>query len=116
VETLLLFVYGGLKKGFPQNKLLKNSSYLRKVKTAPNYLLYDCGRFACLTDAGEGKGRSIEGELFQVSILVIDELDMMDDRFERKPISVIKNDKVHAYFYQRSVSQFLDCGTSWPRD
>ena len=114
---VLLYVYGGLKRGFKQNKFLGDGAFLRKVKTEPNYLLYDCGPFACLTETSEGEGRCIEGELFQVSIHVIDELDEADKRFERKQIKIHKCDQyVYGYVYQRSVSQFLDCGISWPRE
>jgi gamma-glutamylcyclotransferase (GGCT)/AIG2-like uncharacterized protein YtfP len=121
VEQSFLFVYGSLKRGYKHHRMLvrANAEYLRKARTEPNYLLYDCGPFACLIETPEGQGRCIEGELFKVPITMIDELDQADKNFERKPAKVLKfnEDKpVYIYVYKWSVSQFLDCGTSWPRE
>jgi gamma-glutamylcyclotransferase (GGCT)/AIG2-like uncharacterized protein YtfP len=120
VESAYLFVYGSLKRGYKHHRLLVKAAaeFLRKAKTKPDYLLYDCGPFACLTETPEGQGRCIEGEIFKVPITFIDEMDEAENNFERKVAQIrTETDKpVHVYVYKWSVSQYLDCGTSWPRE
>ena len=121
IEQAYLFAYGSLERGYKHHRLLveAEAEYLRKVRTEPNYLLYDSGPFACLTETPEGHGRCIEGELFRVPITLIDELDQADKSFERKVARIRKfeaDKPVYIYVYKWSVSQYLDCGTSWPRE
>jgi gamma-glutamylcyclotransferase (GGCT)/AIG2-like uncharacterized protein YtfP len=120
-EVAFLFVYGSLKRGYKHHKMLvrANAVFKTKIKTAPHYLLYDSGPFPCLTETPQCEGRCIEGELYQVPLVVIDELDQADNRFERKEAKlnrIITDKPVYVYVYKWSVSQFLDCGTSWPRE
>ena len=60
----LFFVYGTLKRGYNNNKLLKDSKYLGTAVSEEKYLLLDCGfPMAVLNEAG----LPVLGEVFEVT-------------------------------------------------
>lgn len=113
---MLVFAYGGLKKGQRYHHLLGKPTFLGIAETEPNYLLYDAGLYSCLVEVGIGKGREIEGELFKI----IDPYWLRKEikyPFKEKPIAIKGiTEIVLSHFYESSVEKFLDCGTSWPRE
>jgi len=63
---LNIFVYGTLKKGCRADFLLKYSNYIGNISTKPFYRLYTNGTYPCMKK--DEIGKSIEGELYSVSI------------------------------------------------
>lgn len=62
-EEVLFLVYGTLKKGHGNNRLLKDAEFLGKFSTEPVYTLYD-GGFPYVEREGK---TAIQGELFKVT-------------------------------------------------
>ncbi len=110
-------MYGSLTQGQKNHLLLKGATFQQTVVTEPNYLLYD-GPFVAFVEVKEGQGRCIEGELYEVTEEILTKLDALGKSdFERKSVK-IKNfeGEVYGYTFRGGVSQYLDCGTSWPRE
>lgn len=55
-------VYGTLRKGYGNHRLLKNSKYLGTEKTTPNYEMYNVGWFPALVPGNE----SVVIEVYEV--------------------------------------------------
>lgn len=66
-EKEYYFVYGTLKRGYGNNRILSESSTAKFVEegaTEPEFNLYDLGWFPGVTENGE---TSIQGEIWEVS-------------------------------------------------
>lgn len=114
-----VFVYGTLKKGYHNHRVLgSNPKFCGKATTPPDYLLYDNGSYPCMIQATAGEGRAVEGEVYEVpdsQMVALDRLEGVPWLYERATIELPGHGPVIGYIYQRSVSQYLDCGSSWPR-
>ena len=113
-----VFVYGTLKRKYRNNILLSNSRFVEEATTKPLYLLYDCGPFPCLIKAPEGKGKAIRGEVFEcddITMVRLDRLEGVPHLYQRGEIELENGTKAVGYFYQDDVSDFVECGSSWPR-
>lgn len=118
MEMHEIFVYGTLKRGFRNHVLLSDSKFLAEVVTKPLYLLYDCGPYPCLVKAKDGKGNSIHGEAYLVDDNVMTRLDRLEGvpyLYQRGELELENGRKLIAYFFQEDVSDFVECGSSWPR-
>src|SRR3954464_9788743 len=129
-----VFVYGTLKKGYGNNRLLTNAEFVGNFATEPNYRIFCNGSFPYLIQVGEGSGVSVEGEIYKVSdqeLARCDRLEGHPEMYERKPVAIkyeIKNDelvkttlpsivgKIEAYIYPHDVSRCRRCNTCWPTD
>lgn len=122
MDAVKVFVYGTLKKGYRNHRVLGDSKFLAEAKTASLYLLHDCGSYPCMTVA-EKDGKQITGEIYEVTdprILVdLDRLEGVGSGLYRRETIKLVNPEGTAealgYIYNRSVERFLDCGTQWPR-
>lgn len=116
---MLIFTYGTLKKGFRNHILLAASKYVQDAVTRPLYRLYDCGMYPCLVKDTTGNGRSIHGEIYEIDDVTLQRLDQLEGvpwLYQRDKIELENfNQPVIAYYYQDDVSEFIDCGLSWPR-
>ena len=94
---MLLFVYGSLRKGFHNNNLLKDSKFISKGETFEKYYMvgrlnheldpFEDGRFPypprkflfpyvfCDRLRQDFKANKIQGELYEVSESLLEELD-----------------------------------------
>src|SRR5579859_1697603 len=112
-----VFTYGTLKKGFSNNVLLASSEFIQEAVTQPKYKLYDCGHYPCMVKSK--KGEAIHGEIYAVDDITLKRLDRLEGvpfLYERGEIELQNFDKpTIAYFYQRDVGSFVECGSSWPR-
>ena len=65
------------------------------------------------------KGNSIIGEVFEIDIATLANLDRLEGvpfLYRREEIELEDfNAPTLAYFYQDTVEDFIDCGSSWPR-
>ena len=64
-ENIPVFVYGTLKKGFGNNRLLSNAKYLGRAKTIDKYRMYSNGGFPVLKLSDDGA--IVSGEIYAVT-------------------------------------------------
>jgi gamma-glutamylcyclotransferase (GGCT)/AIG2-like uncharacterized protein YtfP len=117
-EPVKVFVYGTLKRGYHNHRILGDSKFLSEATTKPLYKLYDCGSYPCIT-FDEKDGRAIKGELFEVSssdiLMNLDWLEAVPDLYRRDKIQLADDTEAIGYIFNRSTAKFKDCGTEWPR-
>src|SRR4051812_9691216 len=68
----LLFVYGTLKRGGRNHRLLADQRFVAKVVTVSGFAVVDLGPFPGMVREG---GSGVRGELYEVSDCCLDELD-----------------------------------------
>jgi gamma-glutamylcyclotransferase (GGCT)/AIG2-like uncharacterized protein YtfP len=109
----LLFVYGSLKKGFDNNKLLaKSTRRIGKASTVGKFGMFEdsFGNYPYLVNKPINK---ISGELYEIQrkelLDQIDEFEGAPDYYKRKRIKVKSHDGVNfAYVYIREDTQIPD--------
>jgi gamma-glutamylaminecyclotransferase len=62
----LLFVYGTLKAGYPNNALISDGELLGNHLTEPSYTMYDLGAFPAISLGGD---TAIHGEVWRIADL-----------------------------------------------
>src|SRR5262249_5468067 len=117
MTTVHVFVYGTLKRGQGSHLFLAGQEFLGEGQTLPRYRLYDSGRYPCLIEDSP-RGTVVRGEVWRVSEEVMRLLDAYEgapELFRRHEIALAGFDgPVLAYFYNRDVSGYVDCGGEWP--
>lgn len=117
-QEILLFVYGTLMRGMPNNDLLADSKFIAEV-TAESAKLIDLGYFPGMIEAVTSPS-GVVGELWEVSKEALDQIDVLEghpDLFVRSKVCVHsdnpfpvtprrhktpvkkKTELVYAYFY-----------------
>ncbi len=109
-----LFVYGTLKRGCRNHRVLHPAVFLREAWTKPLYLMVDCGSYPGLvrTEAG----RAICGELYRVDAQLLAALDAFEDvphEFIRATIELQNGLTAQAYFYDGEAAHLPLCGAVW---
>lgn len=92
-----IFVYGSLRKHGGLHGAVKNTNYLGKFNTRPEYNLYSLGAFPALVKNGK---TSIVGELYEVNEEVLRTLDMIEghpDFYCRTPITLDNGESCEVY-------------------
>ena len=110
----LLFVYGTLKRGFPNHHYLSGAEFLGRARTLERYTLY-VDRVPYVVR--EEKVSFIKGEVYRVSDDILKRVDMLEGhpthyRRERVKI-VLENRKVleaWIYFYPKPVGRLEPSG------
>lgn len=118
MARVLVFVYGTLKRGWPANQLLAGQEFVGPACTESRYRLFDQGSYPCLVE-DRHSGLAVRGELWRVDEMVLPQLDAYEGiyLFRRDRIDIAGvSEPVWAYFYNRPVTGFPDCGPSWPRE
>ena len=88
-----LFVYGTLKKQHSRNNILGADSFIREIKTLPNYTMIDLGAFPGILDLG---ANVIYGELYEVDNSVLGMCDLIEGHpnfYKRKLVKLEKGIK-----------------------
>jgi gamma-glutamylcyclotransferase (GGCT)/AIG2-like uncharacterized protein YtfP len=118
-DRFLLFVYGTLMRGGVRHRLVADQRFLGEARTQRRYALFDLGAHPGMVRRNaEGDGRAVAGELYEVAVGRIPQLDAAEDAptlFRMEPIAVEGHDgPVYAYLYQRSVEGASLCpGDCW---
>ena len=118
-KEILLFVYGTLMRGMPNNDLLADSKFLTEA-TAEHVRLIDLGYFPGMIETIGEHWDGVIGELWEVSEETLERLDVFEghpDLFVRSKVCVhsdnpfpatppwhktpveMQNNLVYAYFY-----------------
>ncbi|HEV3257174.1 MAG TPA: gamma-glutamylcyclotransferase family protein [Gemmataceae bacterium] len=117
MASLNLSVYGTLKRGFRNHRLLERQQFIREAVTLPRYRLFDRGAYPCLVEDAEA-GVAVQGELWKIDteiLPLLDRLEGVPDLFIRREIVIEAfPEPVVAYFYKGHVSRYRDCGACWP--
>ena len=90
-----LFVYGTLKKQHSRNNILGAASFIREIKTLPNYTMIDLGAFPGILDLGTNV---IYGELYEVDDSTLEVCDLIEG---------------HPNFYKRIEIELNNNATAW---
>ncbi len=110
-----LFVYGTLKRGERNHRLLADQRFVGPAVTAPRYRVIDLGPHPGLVmDAVHGL--AVVGEVWDVSDCALAELDDFEgipDPFARQPIE-LNDGSAEAYFWVRSIPRAARTGDRWP--
>ncbi len=112
-----VFVYGTLKRGGRNHRLLAGQEFRGEATTLPDYRLYDNGSYPCLVE-DLINGVAVQGEVWRVdegTLARLDECEGVPQLFMRRQIRLADvAAPVVAYFYQGDVSTLTDCGDCWP--
>lgn len=70
-----VFVYGTLKKGFGNHRLLKDAEFICEDMTKPLYTMYSLGGFPAIQQGGD---TSIIGEVYKIDKDTLAHLDVLE--------------------------------------
>lgn|SRR5574343_1090304 len=102
---MLVFVYGSLKSGFHNHRLLKDSKFVGHAVTKEKYTMYSYGSFPSVTEEPE---YNIHGEIYEITPETLKSLDRLEgynpesshNFYERKTIDVlINNELIPCFIY-----------------
>jgi gamma-glutamylaminecyclotransferase len=116
IEKTILFVYGTLKRGLRNHRLIADQEFLGEAVTEPRYRVFDLGPYPGLV-TDEANGLAVRGELWAVSDCCLAELDDFEEEshtFRRGPVALAGAREVQAYFWNRPVPAGAPGGAEWP--
>lgn len=119
-----VFVYGTLKRGFCNHRLLEKAAFVKEVKTRPHYLLFDLGPYPAMVVATD-RGDSIRGELYHVDTETLARLDQLEGHpyyYRRETMYLAEGEfdqPVEVYLFQKKPEDMEDygywrCSGVWP--
>src|SRR5262245_38690497 len=113
----ILFVYGTLKRGQRNHRLVADQEFLGEALTEPRYRVFDLGPHPGLV-ADEANGLAVRGELWAVSDCCLGELDDFEEvpgPFVRAAVRIAgRAGEVQAYFWNRPAPEGAPAGCEWP--
>ena len=112
----LLFVYGTLKRGLGNHRLIADQEYLGEVMTEPRYRVIDLGPYPGLI-VDRALGLAVKGEMWSVSagcLAALDEFEEVAGPFIRAAVAISGREDVDAYFWNRPVPADVKSGDRWP--
>lgn len=104
----LVFVYGTLKRGNFNNRILAGAAFIGKAKTAPIYRMLSNGAFPYLIHAGNGI--PCHGEIYEVddeTLARLDQLEGVPYHYVRKTIVINGTDMAGLGIATRNVNAYL---------
>jgi gamma-glutamylcyclotransferase (GGCT)/AIG2-like uncharacterized protein YtfP len=113
VLSVLLFVYGSLKRGEQHHAELASARFVGEAQTTRGYALTDLGSYRALVEvpspantSGDGSQSGVvEGELFEVPGALIPELDDFEGPdYERREVALIS---AHSRGFSQALAYFL---------
>jgi gamma-glutamylaminecyclotransferase len=115
--TTILFVYGTLKRGQRNHRLVADQGFLGEAATKPRYRVFDLGPYPGLV-VDDANGVAVLGELWAVNECCLSALDDFEEEshtFRRELVAVAGRDgEVFAYFWNCPVPQGAASGSEWP--
>ena len=117
--SILVFVYGSLKRGKHNHRLLKGQRFVCETRTQPAYRLLNLGSYPGMIEAPSG-GRSIHGEVWAVDAACKRDLDWLEgvehghyDCVAAKLLAPFDEQPVWTYLYARDPQAYRDAGDNW---
>lgn len=114
MNTSIIFVYGTLKTGYGNHRLLLDSNYMGEGKII-GYDLYDLGSFPGII-GGTGE---VLGEIYEIDQYTLKKVDMLEAEgflYSRVPVEVFQNEKIikaDAYVFKRSLNNARRIEREW---
>lgn len=114
----LVFVYGTLKRGHGNHRLLESSEFIGEAITEKPHPMYVSGLPYLMEHPNEGDaGKHVIGEMYEVNPIVLRNLDRLEGHprlYERKLIEVRGiDDEIRrtawGYYYQGKIPVRLNC-------
>lgn len=95
MTTYLVFVYGSLKRGFHNHRLLENSKFLGPAKTTAEYEMFPLagGAFPVIVPGNY----AINGELYEVdetTLKLLDRLESNGSMYQREVTDIPSHDQL----------------------
>jgi gamma-glutamylcyclotransferase (GGCT)/AIG2-like uncharacterized protein YtfP len=116
MASVLLFVYGTLKRGMRNHARLAGQEFIGEAVTQPFYRLWDRGPYPCMVEDRQ-RGLSVRGELWRVEESFLPRLDAFEGApgaFLRVAVPLSRPEgSAQAYLYQDDVIGFADGGDFW---
>lgn len=112
----VLFLYGSLKLGGENHRLVADQAYLGPAATEPRYRIVSLGRYPGLVEDA-ANGLAVRGELWRVSrccLLELDDFEGGEGGWVRRTVAVVGHEGVEAYFYDGPVPAGAASGAEWP--
>ncbi|HVU36357.1 MAG TPA: gamma-glutamylcyclotransferase family protein [Opitutaceae bacterium] len=117
--SILIFVYGTLKRGGVNHPLLAAQRYRGEARTEPGYRLYELDGYpGMVRDPADTDG--VTGEVWLVDgtgLEALDALEGLDEGwYRREPIGLcapFDREEVQGYVYARSVAGRRKLGPTW---
>lgn len=112
----ILFVYGSLKTGQANHRLIADQEYLGPAVTEPRYRIIDMGRYPGLVEDA-ANGLAVRGELWAVArpcLLELDEFEGGEGTWSRHSVRVEGREGVQAYVWTGPVPDGVRSGEEWP--
>lgn len=106
---MTLFVYGTLKKGFENHHFLDGARFLGNVITKHKYPMVNIVKAYPYLIKQKNKGRIIKGEAYDISVNILERLNMLEgypEHYDRDEISVIFDNqelKAITYFVNQKI-------------
>lgn len=76
-NKLLVFVYGTLKQGHHNHRLLEDSTYMGKHTIKDGYLMYNLGAYPAVIKQN-GEGLPVHGEIYEITEATLKSLDVLE--------------------------------------
>ena len=99
MQTVKVFVYGTLKRGFRLNPYMENSKFLAE-DTLKGFDIYSNGSFPMIV-RGQGE---VKGEVFEVPVNLLPILDEIECAYTRTKVNTHQFKGVFVYIYNHDVN------------
>jgi gamma-glutamylaminecyclotransferase len=116
----LIFVYGTLKRGCANHRLLDGQKLVGEARTAPGFRLYELDGYPGMVAQPDDRD-GVLGEIWSVDLAALARLDALeglaDGLYRRELIPLLPPFAARgteAYLYARSVAGRRDLGMVWP--
>ena len=119
--STLVFVYGTLKRGGSNHRLLADQRFVAEARTVPGYRLYHLGDYPGMIVAADDT-IGVSGEIWSVDDDALARLDAFEgvheSLYRREPIKLLPpfaDQRVETYFYAQSIENRLPIPNGhWP--
>lgn len=112
---MLLFVYGTLKRGERNHRLLADQRFVGPATVPAGYRLFDLGSHPGLVPHPDGG--PVRGEVFEVSECCMGELDEFEEvptLFTRERVELADGTSAWVYLFAQKVPAGAPSGEEWP--
>jgi gamma-glutamylaminecyclotransferase len=116
MATTVLFIYGSLKRGQSNHRVIADQEYRGEAVTMPRYRIIDLGRYGGLV-RDDAAGVAVKGELWAVSecgLAELDDFETGEGLWVRYPVAVQGRESVEAYFWTGAVPGGVRSADEWP--
>jgi gamma-glutamylaminecyclotransferase len=111
-----VFVYGTLKHGYSNHRLLESAKFLGNAITKQPHVLLDAGFPVCVIAGDNDKTTYVFGEVYEVDAATLTRLDRLEGEgrmYHRLPVDLVGFEGVQAYFGDPAYWNGARVGSKW---